>query len=57
MAARRIWIAGYGGPPAAAIGGAVPVWIAPGDGTVPSAVLSEIVSFFSRLSPARLRFG
>ena len=51
MAARRIWIAGYGGPPAAAIG-AVPVWIAPGDGTVPSAVLSEIVSFFSPVAGA-----
>ena len=43
MTANPIWIAGYFGP----VAGASPVWIAPGDGTVPSAVPSQIVSFFS----------
>ena len=48
MSANPIWIAGYFGP----IAGAAPVWIAPGDGTVPSAVQSEIVSFFSPVAGA-----
>ena len=47
MTANPIWIAGYG-----PVAGAAPVWIAPGDGTVPSAVLSEIVSFFSPVAGA-----
>ena len=47
MSANPIWIAGYG-----PVAGAAPVWIAPGDGTVPSAVLSEIVSFFSPVAGA-----
>ena len=47
MSANPIWIAGYG-----PVVGAAPVWIAPGDGTVPSAVLSEIVSFFSPVAGA-----
>ena len=45
MAATRIWIAGYGRAPPAAIG-AAPVWIAPSDGTVPSAAKAVIASFF-----------
>ena len=48
MSANPIWIAGYFGP----VAGAAPVWIAPGDGTVPSAVQSEIVSFFSPVAGA-----
>ena len=48
MSANPIWIAGYFGP----VAGASPVWIAPGDGTVPSAVQSEIVSFFSPVAGA-----
>ena len=48
MSANPIWIAGYFGP----IAGAAPVWIAPGDGTVPSAVQSEIVSFFAPVAGA-----
>ena len=47
MTANPIWIAGYG-----PVAGAAPVWIAPGDGTVPSAVQSEIVSFFSPVAGA-----
>ena len=52
MSANPIWIAGYFGP----VAGAAPVWIAPGDGTVPSAVQSEIVSYYAPVA-ARLRFG
>ena len=48
MSANSIWIAGYFGP----VAGASPVWIAPSDGTVPSAVQSEIVSFFSPVAGA-----
>ena len=48
MSANRIWIAGYFGP----IAGASPVWIAPGDGTVPSAVQSEIVSYYAPVAGA-----
>ena len=48
MSANPIWIAGYFGP----IAGASPVWIAPGDGTVPSAVQSEIVSYYAPVAGA-----
>ena len=48
MSANPIWIAGYFGP----IAGAAPVWIAPGDGTVPSAVQSEIVSYYAPVAGA-----
>jgi F5/8 type C domain len=48
MSANPIWIAGYFGP----VAGAVPVWIAPGDGTVPSAVQSEIVSYYAPVAGA-----
>ena len=48
MSANPIWIAGYFGP----IAGAAPVWIAPGDGTVPSAVQSEIVSYYAPIAGA-----
>ena len=48
MSANPIWIAGYFGP----IAGASPVWIAPSDGTVPSAVQSEIVSYYAPVAGA-----
>ena len=48
MSANPIWIAGYFGP----VAGAAPVWIAPGDGTVPSAVQSEVVSYFAPVAGA-----
>ena len=48
MSANPIWIAGYFGP----VAGAVPVWIAPGDGTVPSAVQSQIVSYYAPVAGA-----
>ena len=48
MTANPIWIAGYFGP----VAGASPVWIAPGDGTVPSAVQSEIVSYYAPVAGA-----
>ena len=48
MAVNPIWIAGYFGP----IAGAVPVWIAPNDGTVPSAVQSQVVSYFAPVAGA-----
>ena len=48
MTANPIWIAGYFGP----VAGASPVWIAPGDGTVPSAVQSEVVSYFAPVAGA-----
>ena len=48
MSANPIWIAGYFGP----VAGASPVWIAPGDGTVPSAVQSEVVSYFAPVAGA-----
>ena len=48
MSANPIWIAGYFGP----IAGAAPVWIAPGDGTIPSAVQSEIVSYYAPVAGA-----
>ena len=48
MSANPIWIAGYFGP----VAGASPVWIAPGDGTVPSAVQSEIVSYYAPIAGA-----
>ena len=48
MSANPIWIAGYFGP----VAGAAPVWIAPGDGTVPSAVQSEIVSYSAPVAGA-----
>ena len=48
MSANPIWIAGYFGP----VAGAAPVWIAPGDGTVPSAVQSEIVSYYAPVAGA-----
>ena len=48
MSANPIWIAGYFGP----VAGASPVWIAPGDGTVPSAVQSEIVSYYAPVAGA-----
>ena len=44
MAAMRIWIAGYGGPPAAAIG-AIPVWIATGDGSIADATEALIDAY------------
>ena len=44
MAAMRIWIAGYGGPPAAAIG-AIPVWIATGDGSIAGATEALIDAY------------
>ena len=48
MSANPIWIAGYFGP----VAGAAPVWIAPGDGTVPSAVQSQIVSYYAPVAGA-----
>ena len=48
MSANPIWIAGYFSP----VAGASPVWIAPGDGTVPSAVQSEIVSYYAPVAGA-----
>ena len=48
MSANPIWIAGYFGP----VAGASPVWIAPGDGTFPSAVQSEIVSYYAPVAGA-----
>ena len=48
MSANPIWIAGYFGP----VAGASPVWIAPGDGTVPSAVQSQIVSYYAPVAGA-----
>ena len=48
MSANPIWIAGYFGP----VAGASPVWIVPGDGTVPSAVQSEIVSYYAPVAGA-----
>ena len=48
MTANPIWIAGYFGP----VAGASPVWIAPGDGTVPSAVQSEVVSYYAPVAGA-----
>ena len=48
MTANPIWIAGYFGP----VAGASPVWIAPGDGTVPSAVQSQVVSYFAPVAGA-----
>jgi hypothetical protein len=44
MASMRIWIAGYGGPPAAAIG-AIPVWMATGDGSVAGATEALIDAY------------
>ena len=44
MASMRIWIAGYGGPPAAAIG-AIPVWIATGDGSIAGATEALIDAY------------
>ena len=48
MSANPVWIAGYFGP----VAGAAPVWIAPGDGTIPSAVQSEIVSYYAPVAGA-----
>jgi hypothetical protein len=48
MSANPIWIAGYFGP----VAGASPVWIAPGDGTVPSAVQSQIVNYYAPVAGA-----
>ena len=51
MALTNVWIASFFGPPPAAIG-ATPVWIAPNDGTVPSAVQSVIASYFAPVAGA-----
>ena len=51
MTANPIWIAAYGGPPPAAVGASA-VWIAPGDGTVPSAVVSYIAGYFNPVAGA-----
>ena len=51
MALTNVWIASFFGPPPAAIG-ATPVWIAPNDGTVPSAVQSVIAGYFTAVAGA-----
>ena len=51
MTANPIWIAAYGGPPPAAVGASA-VWIAPGDGTVPSAAASYIAGYFNPVAGA-----
>ena len=51
MALTNVWIASFFGPPPAAIG-ATPVWIAPNDGTVPSAVQSVIAGYFTPVAGA-----
>ena len=48
MSVNPIWIAGYFGP----VAGAAPVWIAPGDGTIPSAVQSQVVSYYAPVAGA-----
>ena len=51
MALTNVWIASFFGPPPAVIG-ATPVWIAPNDGTVPSAVQSVIAGYFTAVAGA-----